>query len=58
MKIVSVSSELDPYFRTGGLADVARSLPKSLHRLNNEVIIIIPFYKKVIDRDKYKLDKI
>jgi len=57
-KIVSISSEVDPYSRTGGLADVARSLPKSLHRLGNEVIIITPFYGKVIDREKYKLEAI
>ncbi len=58
MKIVSISSEVDPYSKTGGLADVARSLPKSLHRLGNEVILITPFYKKTIDREKYKLKKI
>lgn len=57
-KIVSVSSEVDPYSKTGGLADVARSLPKSLYRLGHEVIIITPFYKKVIDRKKHKLEKI
>ena len=58
MKIVSIASELDPYFKTGGLADVVRSLPKSLHRLNNEIIIIVPFYKKALAKDKYKLEKI
>ena len=58
LKIVSISSEVDPYSKTGGLADVARSLPKSLHRLGHDVVIITPFYKKVIDRDKHKLEKI
>ena len=58
LKIVSVASELDPYFKTGGLADVTRSLPKSLYRLGNEVIIIVPFYKRAIDRNKHKLEKI
>ncbi len=57
-KIVSISSEVDPYSKTGGLADVARSLPKSLHRLGHNVIMITPLYKKVIDREKYKLEKI
>jgi starch synthase len=58
LKIVSISSEVDPYTKTGGLADVARSLPKSLHRLGHEVIIITPFYGKVIDIVKYKLEEI
>src|SRR3989339_349186 len=57
-KIVLISSEVDPYSKTGGLADVARSLPKSLHRLGHEVIIITPFYGRIIDREKYKLEKI
>ncbi|MBT4850185.1 glycogen synthase [Candidatus Parcubacteria bacterium] len=58
LKIVSVSSEVDPYSKTGGLADVARSLPKSLHRLGHDVMIVTPFYKKVIDQKKHKLEKI
>ncbi|MBU1202580.1 glycogen synthase [Patescibacteria group bacterium] len=58
LKIVSIASEVDPYSKTGGLADVARSLPKSLFRLGHDVIIITPFYKKIIDREKYKLEKI
>jgi starch synthase len=57
-KIVSISSELDPYSKTGGLAEVARSLPKSLHRLGHDVIIITPFYGRIIDREKFKLEKI
>ena len=58
LKIVSISSELDPFVKTGGLGDVARALPKSLHRLGHEVIVIIPFYSKVIDAKKYNLKKI
>lgn len=58
LKIVTIASEVDPYSKTGGLADVARSLPKSLHRLGHRVIIITPFYAKVIDRSKHKLEKI
>lgn len=58
LKIVSIASEVDPYSKTGGLADVARSLPKSLHRLGHEVMIITPYYRKVIDREKYHLERI
>ena len=31
LNIVSISSEIDPYSKTGGLADVARSLPRALN---------------------------
>jgi starch synthase len=55
LKIVSISSELDPYSKTGGLADVARSLPKALARLGHEVITITPFYNQIINREKYDI---
>lgn len=58
LKIVSISSELDPFSKSGGLADVARSLPKSLYRLGHDVIAITPLYGKTIDRSKYQLEKI
>ncbi|MFA6467145.1 MAG: glycogen/starch synthase [Patescibacteria group bacterium] len=57
-KIVSIASEVEPYSKTGGLADVARALPRSLFRLGHNVIIITPYYKKVIDSNVYKLEKI
>ncbi len=55
LKIVSIASEIHPFSKTGGLADVARSLPKALKRLGHEVIVITPFYGAVIDKKKYKL---
>ena len=55
LKIVQISAEVAPYSKTGGLADVARSLPKALHRLGHEVMIITPFYGQLIDPKKYKL---
>lgn len=58
LKIASIASEVDPYSKTGGLADVARSLPKSLFKLGHQVIIITPFYKKIIDREAHKLERI
>lgn len=58
LKIVSIASEVAPYSKTGGLADVARSLPKSLYRLGHEVIIITPYYSQIIDGQKFGLEKI
>lgn len=55
LKIVHISSEVDPFSKTGGLADVARSLPKALKRLGHEVIVVTPFYGKIISKKKYEL---
>jgi starch synthase len=54
MNIVIAASEVVPFAKTGGLADVAGALPKELNKLKHEVIVIMPRYK-VIDIDKNKL---
>lgn len=58
LKIVSIASEVAPFAKTGGLADVARSLPKAMKRLGHDVIIIMPFYSKAIDPAEHGLKKI
>ncbi|KKQ57667.1 MAG: Glycogen synthase GlgA [Parcubacteria group bacterium GW2011_GWA2_38_13] len=58
LKIVSISSEVDPYSKSGGLADVARSLPRALKRLKHKIIVITPLYSQVTDIKKYELKKI
>ncbi len=58
LKIVSISSELSPFSKTGGLADVARSLPKALKRLGHDVICITPLYGQIIDKKKHDLQLI
>ncbi|MDP6180358.1 MAG: glycogen/starch synthase, partial [Desulfatiglandales bacterium] len=45
MKIVLVSSEISPFAKTGGLADVAGDLPKFLRELNEELFLFTPLYK-------------
>ena len=44
MKILFVASEVAPFAKTGGLADVTGSLPLELKRMGHDVRIIIPFY--------------
>lgn len=46
MKIVICASEVVPFAKTGGLADVAGALPLALEKLKHEVIVLMPFYKK------------
>jgi starch synthase len=45
LDILYASSEVAPYSKTGGLADVAASLPKALGALGHRVSIITPLYK-------------
>ena len=41
-KILFVTSETHPFIKTGGLADVAGSLPKALAELSQDIKIIMP----------------
>ncbi len=54
MKIAFVSSEVFPYSKTGGLADVAGALPKALEKLGCEVRVFTPKYN-IIDENKFDL---
>jgi starch synthase len=47
MKILFVASEVTPFAKTGGLADVAGALPKTLKALGHDVRIMMPFYSVV-----------
>ncbi len=47
MNIIQVSSEIVPFAKTGGLADVAGALPKYLNKLGHKVIMFMPFYKGI-----------
>lgn len=50
MKILFATSECAPFSKSGGLADVAFSLPPALKRAGADVAIITPLYKCVRDR--------
>jgi starch synthase len=45
MNIIYVSSEVVPFAKTGGLADVAGALPKRLSKLGHNVSVFMPLYK-------------
>jgi starch synthase len=47
MKILFVSSEVFPFSKTGGLADVAGALPLALKELGADVRVISPLYRCV-----------
>ena len=58
MKILFVTSECAPYSKSGGLADVAFSLPPALLQEGNEIEIITPYYKCVRERYEPELQYI
>lgn len=57
MKILFTSSEVIPYAKSGGLADVSGALPKALETLGAEVVIIMPKYKSC-SSEKWDLEKL
>ena len=50
MKILFVTSECAPFSKSGGLADVAFSLPPALQAEGNEIAVITPLYRCVRER--------
>ncbi|RJP73897.1 MAG: glycogen synthase GlgA [Candidatus Abyssobacteria bacterium SURF_17] len=50
MRILLAASEMVPFSKTGGLADVAGALTKALSRLGHEVIAVTPLYKSVKEK--------
>jgi len=56
LKILFVSSEVSPYAKTGGLADVSGSLPRALASMGNDVRIATPRYKMIKTAMRYVTD--
>ena len=56
MRVVYLSSEVVPFAKTGGLADIAGAIPKSLQKLGVEITVIMPLYG-IIKENKYPLVK-
>jgi len=57
LNVLFVSSEVEPFAKTGGLADVSSSLPKAIKESGNEIRIIMPRYRFISER-KFKLHDI
>ncbi|AIM16000.1 glycogen synthase GlgA [Neobacillus sedimentimangrovi] len=58
MKVLFAVSECGPFAKSGGLADVAGSLPKELKSLGTDVRVILPKYGTIADQYKKKMKKI
>ncbi|MGG1398563.1 glycogen synthase GlgA [Bacillus salipaludis] len=58
MKVLFAVSECGPFVKSGGLADVAGSLPKELKSLGTDVRVILPKYGTISDDFKKEMKKI
>ena len=52
MNVLIASSEIVPFAKTGGLADVTGALPKALRRIGVEADCVLPLYR-CVDRDRF-----
>lgn len=58
MKVMFAVSECVPFIKSGGLADVAGSLPKELVKQGTEVTIIMPKYRDIPEKYLSSLEKV
>ncbi|XP_010551848.1 PREDICTED: starch synthase 2, chloroplastic/amyloplastic isoform X1 [Tarenaya hassleriana] len=62
MNVILVAAECAPFVKTGGLGDVAGSLPKALARRGHRVMVVVPRYGDYAEaqdtgvRKRYKVD--
>ncbi len=54
LNIIISASEVVPFAKSGGLADVVGALPKALERLGHNVIVVMPRYY-IVDKYRYNL---
>jgi starch synthase len=52
MKLILASSEIVPFAKTGGLADVAGALPRELEKLGHEVTVFMPAYRCALESNQ------
>lgn len=58
MKVLFVASEAVPFIKTGGLADVAHALPKTLKEQGVDIRVVLPKYSAIADKYKDEMKAI
>jgi starch synthase len=58
IKVLFAASEIDPFAKTGGLADVAASLPKALKGIGQDVRVIMPKYRNIPQEYSERMEKV
>lgn len=57
MRVLVVASEMAPFVKTGGLADVMGALPAALASLGDEAAVVLPYYKSV-RAQKFSIERV
>ncbi|WP_125702704.1 glycogen synthase GlgA [Lacticaseibacillus daqingensis] len=55
LKVLFAAAEGAPFYKTGGLGDVAYALPKALHKAGVDVRVVLPFYPRLFPA-KYRAE--
>lgn len=58
MKVLFVAAEGAPFFKTGGLGDVAYALPKELRKQGVDVRVVLPYYTQMPEKYKEQVEEI
>lgn len=58
MNILYVAAEAAPFIKTGGLADVAGSLPRSIKKLGHDIRVAMPLHSSIGGKYKKEMKKI
>ncbi|MCD4782128.1 MAG: glycogen synthase GlgA [Candidatus Omnitrophica bacterium] len=61
MRIAFCSSEVFPFAKTGGLADVCGALPLALEHIGEDVVVIMPYYSSIaidVERGAYHVEEV
>lgn len=58
MKLLFTAFECAPFFKTGGLGDVAGALPKELVKKGIETIVVLPYFTKMADKYKEQCEDV
>ncbi|MFW6266168.1 MAG: glycogen synthase GlgA [Halanaerobiales bacterium] len=58
LKILFVASEVEPFVKSGGLADVAGSLPQALRQMGHDTRVVLPEYGIMDDNFKRELEHV
>jgi len=58
MKLLFAAAECAPFFKTGGLGDVAGTLPKVLAKEGVETVVVLPYFTQMADKYKEQLEDV
>lgn len=58
MKVLFAAAEAAPFFKTGGLGDVAYALPKQLAKQGVDIRVVLPYYTQMPEQYKQQVEEI